>query len=64
MAKRLQSYSVYANIEIECAIDIRAESLEDAVDKARTLKETDFVTVLGEFCDGGLVIKGMLANTR
>ena len=59
MAKRLQAFTVQATVEIQCSIDIRAESLEDAIEKARTLKETDFVTVLDAYNDGSLTITGI-----
>lgn len=63
MAKRLLSFTVYAKVEVDCGIDIKAESLEDAVSKANELKETDFVDVLDEYQDGKLKITGVFENS-
>lgn len=55
---RLKSFTVMAKVEIDCTIPIKAESLEDAVKKSVSLKETDFVKILGDFMDGKLNIYG------
>ena len=62
MANRLKSFSVMAKVEIETSITIRAESLEDAVAKSASLKETDFVEIYGDFNDGGIKITGCFEN--
>ena len=62
MANRLKSFTVMAKVEIECNISVRAESLADAIDKSASLKETDFVDILGDFNDGKLKIIGCYEN--
>ena len=62
MANRLKSFSVMAKVEIETSITIRAESLEDAVEKATNLKEADFVEIHGEFVGGEVKITGCYEN--
>ena len=62
MSKRLKSFTVMAKVHIDCGISIRAESLEDALDKSKNLGETDFVTVLGDFNDGKLSITGVFED--
>ncbi len=56
---RLKSYTVYAKVTVECGINIKAESLEDAVEKANELKETDFVEIFDNYMDGNLKITGV-----
>ena len=58
MANKLRSFTVMAKVEIDCNISIRAESLEDAVDKSAKLTETDFVEIHGDYIDGKLKISG------
>jgi len=62
MAKRLTSFTVYAKVEIDCGIEIKAESLEDAVAQAHKLTETDFVDIFYKYQDGKLKITGVFDN--
>lgn len=63
MAKKLDSFDVNARLVIIAGITIKAESYEDALEQSKTLRETDFVKVLGEFNDGSLEI-GSIAKAN
>lgn len=62
MAKQ-QSYDVTARLVLLVTIPIKAVSYEDAVTEAQELRETDFVTIKGEFLDGSIRI-GSVAQDR
>lgn len=64
MAKQepLQAYGVWARCRQQVSVEIRARSLEDALEKAKELEEEDFVTVNGEYCDGEFEITGVIRN--
>lgn len=62
MVKTLKTFHVMAKLRLDCGVDIKAESIEDAVAKARLMKETDFVEVLGEYTDGETKIFGVFEN--
>jgi len=57
--KKLTSFNVMAELKVTSSIIIEAESLLDAVEKAKLLKDEDFVTVEGEYMDGELRITGV-----
>jgi len=63
MAKRLSMFTVYARIEIDCGIDLKAESLADAVAEANRLRSIDFVEFLGECQNSTLKITGVLEDS-
>ena len=58
MAKPLQDFIITANLKLQVDITIKAESLEDAVQKSQTLNVSDFVNIKGEYNDGNLKITG------
>lgn len=58
MAKTLQEFIITANLKLQVDISIKAESLEDAVQKSQTLIVPDFVSIKGEYNDGVLKITG------
>ena len=60
--KRLKSFTIYADITINCGIDIKAESIEDAIEKSRKLDVTDFVEIFGDYNDGSITIQGVFEN--
>lgn len=62
MAKKVYTYGVWAKTSHLTNIEIKADSLEDAVAKAKELKEEDFVEVHGEYVDGSFEIRGVLRN--
>lgn len=60
MAKTtLREFNVYAWVQVLTDTKIRAASLTEAVEQASKLKETDFVTLSGDYCDGSIVIEGI-----
>ncbi len=56
MVKKTKTYYVNGKMTLEICIPIKAESLKDALDAAHSLKETDFVTIHGDFNDGEMKI--------
>ena len=53
------TYSVMAKLKLEVTVPVTAPSLEEAIAKARELKETDFVTIDGDYMDGDIKIIGL-----
>jgi hypothetical protein len=62
MAKRLDEYNVTARLILISTITIKAESYEDAIARAKELRETDFVSFEGEFDDGDMTIGSVSRN--
>lgn len=60
MAKKMKTYTVWGKVTIDTTVSIEAESLADAVERSKELKETDFVKILGEYNDGALRITGVM----
>lgn len=60
----LKTYSVWAKATIDCAINIEANSLEDAVAKAKNLTDGDFFTVAGDYHDGSCKVYGVLEEDQ
>ena len=59
MAKPLKQYEVTARMLILASITINAESLEDAVEQSKDMKEIDFIKFKGSFIDGSIRISGV-----
>ena len=59
MAKPLKQYEVTARMIIVASHTINAESLEDAVEQSKSMKEVDFIKVKGSFIDGSIRISGV-----
>ena len=57
-AKVTTTYTIQAKLNLEVGIEVKAASLEAAVETAKTLKEEDFVTILGDYMDGDVQITG------
>jgi hypothetical protein len=57
-----KKFNVWANLRQTVSVEIVADSLEDALAKAKNLDEEVFVDVLGEYMDGEFEITGVLAN--
>jgi hypothetical protein len=55
----LKSFEIMAKVEVDCSITIDAASLEDALMKAKDLKEDDFVNIIGDWIDGSLDVYGV-----
>jgi len=62
MANKMNSYTIMAKLELECDIEIKAESLLDALEKSEKLTANDFIEFNGQFLDGSLHIKGMIES--
>lgn len=60
MAK-LKSYNVWADIKVISSIEIKAESLEDALAISKKLEVTDFIDITGEHIDSSMEITGVMA---
>jgi hypothetical protein len=56
-----KKYSVYATLHLQISIDVEAESMTDALEKSKALKEEDFVLMHGDYCDGHMEITGLYA---
>ena len=52
-------FMVYAKVENQVGVEVSATSLSEASDKAQTLKDDDFVEVLGEELDGAFRVIGV-----
>lgn len=52
-------YTVQAKLDLFVSIEVRAQSLADALEQSKTLKETDFVEIGGEFIDGSMEVTGV-----
>ena len=57
-----KKFNVWANLRQTVSVEIVADSLEDALAKAKNLDEKVFVDVLGEYVDGNFEITGVLAD--
>ena len=53
------TYNVIGKLKLEVIVPVTAPSLEEAIAKARELKETDFVTIDGDYMDGDIKIIGL-----
>lgn len=56
------TYSVTARLVIISSIDVAAKSFEEALEKAKTLKEQDFVTIDGDHIDSSIRLSNISAN--
>ena len=59
MSKRLKSFFVFAKLNLDLGITIRAESLEEAIAASKSLQEKDFVDIYEEFNSGDMRITGV-----
>lgn len=62
MAKtsKLKPFYVWAKATIDCSIRIEAESLADALEKSRELRDADFFNVHGDYNDGEVRVYGVM----
>lgn len=61
--KPLKQFEVNAQLAISATLTLPAESLEDALAKAKDLKIDDFVDVHGSHDDSTFVIAGVRRNS-
>ena len=59
MATKLKSFIVQAKCERIVGLEIQAKDLDEALAKAKELKDDDFVEVFGEYQDGNTHISGI-----
>ena len=59
MTKPLKKFDVNARLLLLAGVTIAAESFEDALEQAKTLRETDFVKFKGDFVDGSISIQNV-----
>lgn len=64
MASKKKTYYITAKLLLEVGINISADSLEDAVQQSKTLKELDFVKILGDYNDGNMKINGVFEEYK
>ena len=65
MVKKMDSFVVHANIQLEfVGVSIKAESLEDAISKSRSMIVRDFITVRDEHGADEIEIVGVMHDTR
>lgn len=64
MKRTMKTFTVFARLNIECTLSIKAESLEDVIAQARTLKELDFINLKGDFLDGSMKIEGAMEENN
>ena len=55
-------YNVTATLHLEVGLDVEAASLEEAVAKSKSLKESDFVTIHGDYNEGSIEITSAWKN--
>lgn len=61
--KKLKNFTINANITAWVGIQIKAESLEDALAQSKDLKAEDFITIEpNEHLDSSLEIQGVSKN--
>jgi hypothetical protein len=58
-SNKLGTYIVMGKVQIDTTCKVTASSLEEAINKARDLKEEDFVDILGDYNDGSLKVYGV-----
>jgi len=64
MPKRLKTFVVMGKIKLDTDIEISAESLEDALDKAKELNIHDFIQIKGGYNDGGSEVYGVFESNN
>ena len=57
--KTLKQYDITARMIIVASHTINAESMEDAIEQSKELREVDFVKFKGDFLDGSIRITGV-----
>jgi len=59
---KLKTFTVWATHEIFNNISIKAESLEDALAQSKDLKDSEFITVHGEYMYGTTTVTGVMED--
>ena len=59
---KTEEYYITARLALEVNIAITASSLEDAVEKSKSLNVENFVEILGDYNDGEMRITGIFEH--
>jgi hypothetical protein len=60
MAKKLKTFNVNLSVTLDVMTDVRAETMEDALAEARTLRPGDLLALSGvELNDSGIEVLGV-----
>ena len=62
MATKTKIFTVLAKCYRDVSVKVKAESLEDAIVKAKELKDGDFVEIFGDYNDGSTEIYGVFQS--
>jgi len=57
--KKLKEYNLQFQIDVLTSITIKAESLEDAVERSKELGVTDIIDITGDHLDSSLKLTGV-----
>lgn len=61
-AKPVKTFNVQARIFLEVGLEVKADSMELAIETAKKLKLQDFVTIKGDHNDSKYGITGVFEN--
>lgn len=61
MAKKLKTFYISGVVKMQIGIQIEAENYQDALNRAKELRELDFVKPLGDYEDGELIGIGFIS---
>lgn len=62
--KKLNTFYINARLGLDLTIEIKAADLDAAVEVSKTLKEEDFVTILGDWNEGNIKITGIFEEYK
>lgn len=57
----LKPYYIMGKVNLDMNLKINAESLEDALARSKSLKDSDFAECLGELNEGSVKITGVFS---
>lgn len=55
MAKKIKTFYVTAEMKITANIEVKAENFSDAIEVAKSLRETNFIDFKGDFIEGEML---------
>jgi hypothetical protein len=56
---KLKQFTVSAKLDLLVSVEVTARSLDEALEKSKSLKVQDFVDVDGDYLDGEMEITGI-----
>jgi adenosine deaminase len=54
-----KDFEVQAKLELLVSVTVSAKNLDEAIEKSKGFRETDFVDILGDYMDGNFYISGV-----